>query len=52
MDFLFITFLKYCVVGISGIVVDFGTTWYLKEKSYVNKYIANTCGFIMAASSN
>jgi putative flippase GtrA len=33
-------------------VIDFGTTWLLKEKLKVNKYIANSCGFIMAASSN
>jgi putative flippase GtrA len=40
------------VVGISGMVIDFGTTWLLKEKLNVNKYIANSCGFILAASSN
>jgi putative flippase GtrA len=45
-------FLKFCVVGFSGMVIDFGTTWLLKEKLKVNKYIANSCGFILAASSN
>lgn len=53
IDILFILkFLKFCVVGISGMVIDFGTTWLLKEKLNVNKYIANSCGFILAASSN
>jgi len=33
-------------------VIDFGTTWILKEKVKINRYIANTCGFILAASSN
>jgi putative flippase GtrA len=45
-------FLKFCAVGFSGMVIDFGTTWLLKEKLKINKYIANSCGFIMAASSN
>jgi putative flippase GtrA len=33
-------------------IIDFGTTWKLKEKVKINKYIANSCGFILAASSN
>jgi len=33
-------------------VIDFGTTWLLKEKLGINKYIANSTGFILAASSN
>jgi putative flippase GtrA len=33
-------------------VVDFGTTWFLKEKVRVNKYLANSAGFIFAATSN
>jgi putative flippase GtrA len=45
-------FVKFCVVGFSGMVIDFGTTWLLKEKFKVNKYIANSTGFILAASSN
>ena len=45
-------FLKFCIVGFSGMIVDFGTTWLLKEKVKVNKYIANSTGFILAASSN
>ena len=45
-------FLKFCTVGFSGMAIDFGTTWILKEKAKVNRYAANTCGFILAASSN
>jgi len=45
-------FLKFCVVGFSGMIIDFGTTWLLKEKARVNKYIANSTGFILAATSN
>jgi len=33
-------------------IIDFGTTWLLKEKARVNKYIANSTGFILAATSN
>jgi len=53
IDKLFILkFLKFCTIGFSGMVIDFGTTWLLKEKIKINKYIANSCGFILAASSN
>jgi putative flippase GtrA len=45
-------FIKFCAVGFSGMVIDFGTTWLLKEKLGINKYIANSTGFILAASSN
>jgi len=45
-------FLKFCVIGFTGTIIDFGTTWLLKEKIKINKYIANSCGFTLAASSN
>lgn len=44
--------IKFCVVGFSGMFVDFGTTWLLKEKAGANKYLANSAGFILAATSN
>jgi len=44
--------IKFCVVGFSGMFVDFGTTWMLKEKGKLNKYLANSTGFILAATSN
>ena len=49
---IIIKFLKFCVVGFSGMLIDFGTTWLLKEKARVNKYIANSTGFVLAATSN
>ena len=49
---LVIKFIKFCVVGFSGMGIDFGTTWLLKEKAGVNKYIANSTGFVLAATSN
>ena len=49
---LFLKFLKFCCVGFSGMIIDFGVTWILKEKARINRYISNTCGFILAASSN
>jgi putative flippase GtrA len=45
-------FLKFCAVGASGMLIDFGTTWLLKERLRINKYIANSTGFILAATSN
>lgn len=45
-------FIKFCVVGGSGVVVDFGITYIFKELLRVNKYIANSLGFICAATSN
>lgn len=49
---LLLKFLKFCVVGTTGMVIDFGTTWLLKERVKINKYVANSTGFIFAASSN
>ena len=45
-------FLKFGVVGASGVIVDFSITWLLKEKIKVQKYVANAIGFTFAASSN
>ena len=44
--------IKFCVVGASGMAVDFGFTGLLKEKFKANKYLSNSVGFILAASSN
>ena len=49
---LILKFLKFCVVGFSGMVVDFGTTWLCKEKFGWNKYVSNSLGFILAATNN
>lgn len=45
-------FLRFGVVGFSGLFVDFGITWLLKEVARWQKYLSNAIGFIAAASSN
>ena len=45
-------FIKFIVVGFSGMFVDFSITILLKEKLHVNRFIANSAGFTFAASSN
>lgn len=55
-DFLskafYLKFLKFGVVGFSGLLIDFGVTYLFKEVFKVQKYLANAIGFMMAASSN
>jgi putative flippase GtrA len=43
---------RFAVVGFSAFVIDFGTTYLLKEKAKANKYLANTIAFILSASYN
>jgi len=45
-------FIKFAFVGTTGLIIDFGTTYLLKEKVKINKFIANAVGFSLAASSN
>ena len=53
IDKLLITkFIKFGVVGCSGMLIDFGTTYLCKEKLRLNKYLSNCIGFILAATSN
>ena len=53
IDKLFILkFLKFGVVGFSGVFVDFGITYLFKEIIKINKYVSNAIGFICAATSN
>ena len=49
---MFLQFIKFCVVGGTGVVVDFGITFLFKEKLKLNKYIANSLGFMAAASTD
>ncbi|MBL7828729.1 MAG: GtrA family protein [Saprospiraceae bacterium] len=51
MDFL-IKFIKFGVVGATGVVVDFGATWVLKEWVMLNRYVASSIGFFCAVVSN
>ncbi len=46
------TFIKFCFVGGSGVFVDFGITYIGKEIFKLNKYVANSIGFIVAATTN
>ncbi len=49
---LFQKFIKFGVVGFSGLFVDFGITWFTKEKLKIPKYVANAIGFSSAATTN
>lgn len=49
---LVLKFLKFGIVGASGLGVDFGFTYIFKEKINLNRYLANAIGFLLAASSN
>ncbi len=49
---LIFKFLKFGVVGASGMIVDFGFTYLLKEVIKVQKYVANAVGFTIAATNN
>lgn len=44
--------LKFGIVGLPGICVDFFITWILKEKLTLNKYLTNSIGFSIAVASN
>lgn len=48
----FAKFLRFGLVGFSGVLVDFGVTWICKEKFRLHKYIANSLGFSTATVSN
>jgi putative flippase GtrA len=52
MQEFIIKFIKFGIVGVSGVVVDFGITWLLKEKARANQYIANSTGFMCAVFNN
>ena len=43
---------RFALVGISGLLVDFSVTWMMKEALYVDAYLANASGFVLAASGN
>lgn len=45
-------FLKFAAVGLSGLIVDYAFTYLFKEIFKVQKYISNSIGFTIAASSN
>ena len=43
---------KFIIVGFSGLFIDFGVTFFCKEKLSFNKYLSNSIGFLLAVSSN
>jgi putative flippase GtrA len=45
-------FIKFCIVGFSGVFVDFGITYFCKEVLKFQKYFANAIGFSIAATTN
>jgi putative flippase GtrA len=45
-------FLKFAAVGLSGLLVDYAFTYLFKEIFKFQKYVANSIGFTIAASSN
>lgn len=49
---LILKFVRFGIVGFSGIFVDFGVTYLFKEKFRISKYISNSAGFLMATISN
>jgi len=49
---LFFKFLKFGVVGFSGLLLDFGVTYIAKERLRWDKYMANSLGFLLASGSN
>ena len=52
MKSIFWKFIKFGVVGFSGVLIDFGVTYLLKEKLRLSKYLANSVGFAFAVTSN
>ena len=52
MNPLVLKMLKYCLVGLTGMIIDFSSTWLMKEKVKINRFVANSIGFTIAAISN
>lgn len=49
---ILLKFIKFGIVGFSGMIVDFGITFLCKEKLKIQKYVSNALGFSVAATSN
>ncbi len=45
-------FIKFGIVGLSGVFVDFGVTALSKEVFKIRKYVSNGIGFSVAATTN
>ena len=49
---LIVKFFKFGIVGASGMVVHFAVLYVLKDIAHLNEYLANTIGFVTAATTN
>ena len=49
---LFTKFIKFGIVGASGMVVHFSVLYLFKEIVGLNPFVANTIGFVTAATTN
>ena len=49
---LFLKLIKFGIVGVSGLCVDMGLTYLLKEKLGANKYVSSSIGFACALTTN
>ena len=45
-------FISFLIVGLSGLLLDFGFTFICKEKVLLNKYLSNSIGFLISTISN
>ncbi|HAL65384.1 MAG: hypothetical protein XD81_1522 [Bacteroidetes bacterium 38_7] len=45
-------FIKFLIVGFSGLIVDYGITAFSKEILKIQRFVANAMGFVCAATSN
>jgi putative flippase GtrA len=45
-------FLKFCLVGFSGLFIDFSVTYVFKEKIKANKFLSNALGFMFGSTNN
>lgn len=52
LSVFFFKFIKFGLVGFSGLLLDFGITYFTKEKLRWNKYLANSLGFALACTTN
>lgn len=44
--------IRFGLIGASGMVIDYGSTYLCKEILLMNMYVSNLIGFTLAASSN
>jgi len=50
MSIIINKFFKFLLVGLPGMIIDFTITFICKEKVKLNKYAANSLGFLIALS--